>query len=90
MVMAFAFEPRPDFGGGPMVKRGFGGPETMTGQGNLSERSISFELEGVGGSVAGWESVCGGMAVCVARSKTVRAEGEKATSYDIGALCKRV
>jgi hypothetical protein len=89
IVIAFAFVPRPDFGG-PIVKRGFGGPETMTGQGNLSERRMSREVDGVVGSVAGCESVCAGIAVCVARSRTVRAEGEKATSYVIGALCRRV
>jgi hypothetical protein len=62
----------------------------MTGHGNLSERSTKRELAGVGGSVAGCESVCAGTAVCVVRSRTVREEGVYVTSYEIGALCNLV
>ena len=65
-------------------------PVTITGHGNLSQRRMSFEEEGVGGSVAGSESVWVGMAEWVARSRTVRAEGEKETSYVSGARCSRV
>ena len=57
-VMAFIFDP---FFCGPMVKRG-PEPVTTTGQGNLWERSTRREVDGVGGSVAGWESVCDGIA----------------------------
>lgn len=65
-------------------------PETVTCQGNLCERRTRREVAGVGGSVAGWERVCDGIAEWVARSMTVRAEGVKETSYVIGARCRRV
>ena len=86
--MAFALPPRPLFGG-PIVNRG-PEPETMTGQGNLSERRMSFDDDGVGGSVAGCASVCAGIALWVARSRTVLADGENETSYVIGARCSRL
>ena len=63
---------------------------TTTGQGNLCECRTRRAPAGVGGSVAGCESVCAGIALCVARSSTVRAEGVKETSYVIGARCSRV
>ena len=82
--------------GGPTVKRERVEPEpepvgdecdavTMTGQGNLCERRTNRAPAIVGGSVAGCERVCEGIAECVARSSTVRAEGVKLTSYVIGA-----
>ena len=94
--------PCPWLDGGPTVKRGRDGdapePElpakcealTMTGQGNLCERRMSRAEDGVGGSVAGSERVCEGIADWVARSRTVRLEGVKVTSYVIGAWCRRV
>ncbi len=63
---------------------------TITGHGNLCERRTRRAPAGVGGSVAGWESVWEGMAECMLRSSTVRAEGVKETSYVIGARCRRV
>ena len=57
---------------------------TMIGQGNLCERRTRREEIGVGGSVAGWESVWGGIAEWVVRSRTVRAEGVNVISYVIG------
>ncbi len=58
---------------------------TMTGNGNLCERRMRRAPAEVGGSVTGCASVCEGIAECIARSRMVRAEGVKLTSYMISA-----
>jgi hypothetical protein len=71
---------RPLLAGEPKLEPGLELGPTMTGQGNLSERSTIRDDAGVGGSVAGCDKVCPGTGECVARSTTVRDEGENVTS----------